>query len=434
MRKYARLPALLLAIAVLAGGAATVSASAPTPSPSPSPAPSTAPSPAPSANPSPSAAPAPSSAPSANPSPSAAPAPSAAPEAKTTSLKLKGVQFVDSEHGWTFGTSGDDKRTRVWRTTNGGSKWTERLLHDNVREASFAMANNRRGWAVGPSECREESGQTVCSKLTILNTRNGGESWSAQWTKEDPKASADNEVAAVDSSNAFVRTGTRIWRTENGGRQWTDVSLPNNEAAPYRISFPDERTGYAAGRLGTACPGPGLVPSDSNADCRTAVWKTKDGGRHWSLLSNAPKLNGEWTPVDIQFINPRNGFLLLANPNTHGSKLYHTSNGGISWQLRNQQIPGIRPYPVKLDFVNAKFGYVPLSVGAGPVEGGLLHTKNGGSSFAKIEDPRLVSVEDSSFLSPQDGWVVAMNPRNPSSSLLLGTTDSGRSWRDLTPK
>lgn len=425
MRKYAHLPAILLAIAVLTGEAATASAaSAPTPSPTVSPSPA----------PSPAASPSPSPSPSANPSPSAAPAPSAAPQATASAPKLSRVQFVDSEHGWTLGTSGNDSRTRVWRTTNAGKRWTSDLLHDDVRDAAFEMADAKRGWAAGPGKCKEESGQTVCSKLSILNTRNGGKSWSVQWTKDDAKASSDNQVAAVDDSHAFVRLGTNIWRTTNGGREWTDVSLPSSEASPYRISFPDDLIGYAAGRLGTACPGKGLVPSDANADCRTAVWKTKDGGHRWTLLSSAPRLNGEWYPADIQFTNPRNGFLLLVNPNTHGSMLYATVNGGESWKLRNSKIPGIRPYPVKLDFVNHKFGYIPLSVGAGPVEGGLLRTMDGGSSFAKLDDPRLVSVEDTSFLTPRNGWVVALNPQNPNASLLLGTTDGGRKWDDLTPK
>ncbi|THF74828.1 beta propeller repeat protein [Cohnella fermenti] len=410
MRKYASKAAWLLAIALVTFGAPGALASEPTSSPSPNP------------NPSPIAAP----------PPSASPSPSAAPS-NAASLKLNRVQFVDSNHGWTLGTSEGDTGTRVWRTDNGGKRWHSSLLPDNVQNASFQMADAKRGWAVGPSSCSEEAGATVCSKLSILNTKNGGDSWTVQWSKDDPKASADNEVAAVNDEAAFVRTGTRIWRTDNGGKEWTDVSLPSAEASPYRISFPSDNIGYAAGRLGTACPGPGLVPSDANADCRTAVWRTKDGGRNWTLLANAPKLSGEWSPVDIQFTNEKNGFLLLANPNTHGSRLYRTTNGGVSWQLRNEKIPGIRPYPVKLDFVNAKFGYVPLSVGAGPVDGGLLRTMNGGSSFTKLDDPRLVSVEDTSFLSPQIGWAAAMNPQNPSASLLLGTTDGGRNWRDVTP-
>ncbi|WP_027093201.1 WD40/YVTN/BNR-like repeat-containing protein [Cohnella thermotolerans] len=362
------------------------------------------------------------------------PLPTASAEAAKPAIRLDQVRFADADRGWTWGTSGDDPSTTVWRTADGGKTWRSAPLGSGVRNATLAMTGAGRGWAVGPSDCRMASGSPVCAKLTILHTSDGGASWTPQWTKEDPKADADNELEAVNESTAYVRTRTSIRKTTDAGRNWIDVSIPSAEAFPYEISFVDESTGYAAGRLGTECPGKGLVPSTPKADCRTAVWKTRDGGQTWKRLAHAPRQNGEWYPADIQFVDRRNGFLLLVNPNTHASILYVTSNGGVGWKPRNTKIPGIRPYPVKLDFLDPRVGYVPLSVGAGPVEGGLLRTVNGGTTFTKLKDPRLVSVEDADFLTARRGFVVAMNPDRPESRLLLGTADGGERWNDLTPK
>lgn len=423
MKIFARLYlASLVLFGLTAGYAAASTPSHAVPAPSPGAAPN------PSAAPSPNAA----SSPNAAPSPSAAPAPSARPG--PAALRLSQVQFADADHGWTAGSIGDNPQTSVWRTANGGRAWSASPLGYGVQDAAFQMADRQHGWAVGPADCRTVSGTTVCDKLNILNTLDGGASWTLQWVKPDAKANADNQVEALNGTTAFVRVRNTIWRTTDGGRNWLEASIPSPEASPYRISFVDESVGYAAGRLGTECPEKGMVPSSPNADCRTAVWKTTDGGKSWKKLAHAPRHSGAWYPADIQFVDKRNGFLLLVNPDTHGSLLYTTSNGGTGWKLRNTKIPGIRPYPVKLDFVSSRTGYVPLSAGAGPVDGGLLRTVNGGAAFTQVKDPRLVSVEDADFLTARRGYVVALNPENPASRLLLGTTNGGGTWTDLTPR
>lgn len=428
MKRYARLSLAALMLFSSASGsaiAAVPSHAVPSPGPRAAPNPSVAPlqSVTPPSSPSPSSRGAP--------SPSAAPAPSASPD--PAALRLSQVQFADAEHGWTAGALGDSLLTNVWRTTNGGRTWLTATLGNGMQDASFNMADRQHGWAIGPTDCRMVSGSSVCGKLNILRTGDGGETWTQQWSNSDPNAGPDNEVEAVNAETAYVRARTSVWKTTDGGQNWLDASIPSADAQPYRISFVDESIGYAAGRLGTECPARGMVPSSPNADCRTAVWKTTDGGKSWKKLNHAPRHGGAWYPADIQFVDKRNGYLLLVNPDSHGSLLYSTMNGGIGWKLRNTKIPGVRPYPVKLDFISPRVGYVPLSVGAGPVEGGLLRTVNGGSAFTKVQDPRLISVLDADFLTARRGYVIAMNPDNPASTLLLRTPNGGGKWTDMTP-
>ncbi|WP_080836298.1 WD40/YVTN/BNR-like repeat-containing protein [Cohnella massiliensis] len=364
---------------------------------------------------------------------SASNAPSGAETA--TPPRLTRVQFVDSGHGFAAGTAEEDATSRLWRTADGGRTWASFPIEEGMREATFSFADEKNGWAIGPSECNQAGGDVLCGRMTILRTEDGGRSWRGQWTVADPRAGGDAEIQAVDRDTAFVRVRSAIGKTTDGGKTWLDASIENaEEAAPYHISFADAATGYAVGRLGTECPDPGLVPSDRDADCRAAVWKTKDGGRSWTLQRRAPKLGGEWTPAAVQFVDAGKGFALFVNPETRGSLLYATDNGGVRWKLRSDKLPGIRPYPAKLAFVSPRVGYVPLRTGAGPVEGGLMKTTDGGSTLVKLEDPRLVSVEDADFLDPQTGWIVAMNPDRPGSTLLLGTKDGGASWTDFTPR
>lgn len=362
------------------------------------------------------------------------PAPSAPERPAAPAVRLTQLQFADSAHGWVAGSIGDDPTTQIWRTSDGGKRWASAPIESGLQDAVFSFADGKHGWAIGSSECNMAAGTALCGRTTILHTSDGGKTWKGQWSIADRRAGANNEIQAIDENTAFVRVRSAIGKTTDGGQTWLDASVSDSgEAAPYRISFVDALTGYAAGGLGTECPDPGLVPSDANADCRAAVWKTKDGGRHWVKLANAPRLSGDWSPAAIRFPDRKHGFVLFVNPDTHGSLLYATDNGGGKWKLRNDKIPGIRPYPVKLEFVNPRVGYVPLSVGAGPVEGGLLKTVNGGTHFAKLQDPRLVSVQDADFHDPRTGWIIALNPERPESALLLGTKDGGGSWTDFTP-
>ncbi|MBB6690517.1 hypothetical protein H7B90_03790 [Cohnella xylanilytica] len=446
LRKYARIALIALSLTALPTAGTALAAergpeAAPSQSPSPAPAPSASPGPSSGTNPSTSPGTNPGRTPGSPPGhdhshghrPSPSPSPTASPSPAKPAVKLTQTQFVDANKGWAVGTAGDDPLARVWRTTDGGSRWASSPIGEGVRNATIGMANADHGWAAGPSGCSESAGSAVCSKLNILHTHDGGKSWFVQWSKDDPKANADNQIEPVSEGTAYVRTRSAIWKTTDLGQNWTDVSIPGAEASPYRISFPDEATGYAAGRLGSACPEKGLVPASESADCQVAVWKTKDGGGSWKRLAHAPRKSGEWYPADVKFVDKNNGYLLLVNPDTHASILYATSNGGVGWKVRNTKIPGIRPYPVKLDFVDPRVGYVPLSVGAGPVDGGLLRTINGGTTFTKLQDPRLVSVEDADFLTARRGYIVAMNPQQPGSSLLLATNDGGDKWTDRTP-
>ncbi|MBB6674770.1 WD40/YVTN/BNR-like repeat-containing protein [Cohnella nanjingensis] len=365
------------------------------------------------------------------PDPRAAPAPSS-PQAGR--LLLTGVQFVDNKTGWTLGTpSGNDKDTRIWHTRDAGSHWRSSAV-PGVQNATFSFGDAKHGFLVGLQDCGEQSGQTVCGRFSILHSADAGSTWEKQITEAYVDANAaGTEVRALNANHVIVRAGSRILHSHDMGRRWMDVSIPDKQASPYRISFLNPQTGYAVGRIGSACPARGAVPSTPNADCRTAIWQTKDGGSHWTLLPSAPRLNGEWSPVDIQFTDLKHGFALFANPDTHGSQLYATEDGGAAWKLRNDKLPGIRPYPVKLDFANVAVGWIPLSVGAGPVEGGLMRTGDGGVTFSKAPDARLVSIEDSDLISPREGWVIALDPDHPEGRLLLHTGDGGAVWHDRTP-
>ena len=160
------------------------------------------------------------------------------------------------------------------------------------------------------------------------------------------------------------------------------------------------------------------------------MFRTTDGGRHWQQQFAQVHPDDRVGSIDIQFINATTGWFLTSNLATWAGELYYTANGGGDWQKINQ-IKCVRPTPTQVQFITAQVGWIPLDVGAGPVAGGLLLTRDGGRSFALVEGAG-ESVREAVFVSRQQGWAVGTAPN--CGDYLIRTTNSGQSWTQVFPQ
>jgi hypothetical protein len=74
----------------------------------------------------------------------------------------------------------DDTRTiynHVWETPDGGETWA--LRRETIQRRAVTFVDERRGWAVGSFGPRGE-------RITLLHTRDGGRSWSADDRRVEP--------------------------------------------------------------------------------------------------------------------------------------------------------------------------------------------------------------------------------------------------------
>jgi photosystem II stability/assembly factor-like uncharacterized protein len=128
-------------------------------------------------------------------------------------------------------------------------------------------------------------------------------------------------IQMSDSSHGWgVESSGRIVKTADGGGTWKNVT-------PFDGSF--DLHGLFAFNNETVWAAP------SRMDASKLVWRTQDGGATWEASQPIPLDDGKYSPLALQFPDPRNGWLLLlAQGGIQGNYvlLYKSGDGGQNWE------------------------------------------------------------------------------------------------------
>ncbi|MEU4606523.1 oxidoreductase [Kribbella sp. NPDC023972] len=202
-------------------------------------------------------------------------------------VQFRDVEAFDAKRAvvLSIGNGGD---SRVYRTVDGGQSWTETFRNPdaNAFYDCFDFFDDKRGLALS---------DPVDGKFRILATSDGGKSWQVQPTAGMPAAlpgefafaASGTCLVAGPGRTAWFATGggerPRVFRTVDGGKQWTvaDSPMASGEAAGiFSLAFRGPLFGVAVG-------GDFLKP----AEAVKAASVTYDGGRTWKLVpaDKAPK-------------------------------------------------------------------------------------------------------------------------------------------------
>ena len=239
----------------------------------------------------------------------------------------------------------------------------------------------------------------------------------------------------------------------DGGRTWTSVPGPTRNEYCRRVWFLDSKRGFVISGLERDC------------DCSVPakLFATQDGGRNWKDLS--PELpDASWGVFDgIHFVSPTEGFLLgrrlmathdagktwsavgrdalhlfdahacFSGPksgwNVHDGELWRTQDGGATWTLtrasnalsEEERVHGglRRPY-----FLDERSGWVLTDWGR------ILRSEDGGLSWKLLEGFRDQRVEQLILIDSRNAWALVEHTRCARGSLILRTTDGGRTWKE----
>ena len=150
------------------------------------------------------------------------------------------------------------------------------------------------------------------------------------------------KVIWVGSGEAWMRNsvsiGDGIYKSTDGGETWNNTGLPHSEHIVRILVHPkDGNTVYA-------CV-PGRLWSDSP---ERGVYKTTDGGKSWNLILKGANLSTGCSGLTMDPKNPdtllagmwdfrRKGWTFRSGGDNaeakSGSGLFHSSDGGKSWQM-----------------------------------------------------------------------------------------------------
>ncbi|MBO0329491.1 WD40/YVTN/BNR-like repeat-containing protein [[Muricauda] lutisoli] len=188
---------------------------------------------------------------------------------------------------------------------------------------SLAFWNNTEGIAVG---------DTVDGCLSIIITRDGGNSWTKLSCSDLPEGIEGEGAFAASNSNIAVQgnkvwigtTEGRIYFSSDKGLTWEIQQTPIISDKPtqgiYSIDFFDENLGFAIG-------GDYTEPESNKAN----KIKTVDGGKTWELIADG--LEPGYKSC-VQFVPNSDGEALVAIGFTGIS---YSSDGGTNWKQLSEE-------------------------------------------------------------------------------------------------
>ena len=301
----------------------------------------------------------------------------------TTKL-LNKIVFADSLYGWAAGDSGT-----VINTTNGGLTWSLQAELTTWVINWITFVNRNTGWVIYNTYA---GGGT-----TFMKTTNGGANWL-------PVPNPDTTVTFLtmcflDSLRGFTSgDNSKPYRTTNGGASWILCSADSNSFSHLpmmRIRFYNDLVGFACG---------------GQFDFGGVIWKTLDGGLNWTsvIVSAEPEF-------DLKIRTPSYIFS-VGGDLEYGSTDVYSTNSGLNWTYENLQCAGIA---YTLAFRTPSEVWAPL----GGIDRWAVSADSGNAnSWQCILNPDTEAVYDAFFPSPTLGWAVGCRGRNCTGILLKYNT------------
>lgn len=239
--------------------------------------------------------------------------------------------------------------------------------------------------------------------------------------------------------------------TTNGGQTWYEVPLPKSPPSITSVTT----GGPAIPQLDMAGHGDGWLAWRDPHQPRVWIESTTNGGNHW-LVSSMPVASEVSTVSQIDFINPRQGWMTVASSGAMEQSLkwiYRTVNGGATWyQISPNPLthspfnPGISQH---VTFQTTMAGWWLL---ANPIHSGifLYHSTDSGLHWHRVTLPSLpqfaqastVKVAGPIFSSrhPRTGtfavvYYTVRNNTTPQMSLVVyRTRNAGLSWHPIVSR
>lgn len=308
---------------------------------------------------------------------------------------INDIEFLSDTHGFAVGDAG-----QLFETSDAGESWQaiENGVQANLNQIVFA--DSLTGFIF--------SWTTHC-----LKTIDGGISWTWEVLSDQLPQGQLFDCYFTNATTGFVFIEGNapeyigyIFKTTDAGLNWTQV-FSNYSAYTGKFAFFNEQQGMIA--------------------CETWVYQTKvlltnDGGLSWNEISQ-PWM--PWGAANSMIYTDENTALSVGNK----GMIFKTSNGGISWQLKQNRLFSGEIFDAQ--FLNENVGYVYTDVGSGGVaSNGLMKTVDGGNSWNYIFVNNMNPNSDFYFMTVDIGFCVSENFNDTVN--LLKTTDGGESWTEIS--
>jgi photosystem II stability/assembly factor-like uncharacterized protein len=311
----------------------------------------------------------------------------------------------------------------VWKTTDGGRTWK------NVSDGFF-------GGSIGAVAVSEWDPNVVYAGGGEVTVRGNVAHGDGMWKSTDAGRSWKS-VGLVDGrqivririhpknpdlvyaavlGHVFGPNGMRgVYRSKDGGDHWdrvlyvndrvgaVDLAMdPTNPRVLYASMWNFKRTPYS---LESGGPGSG-------------IWKSTDGGDHWSELTRNPGLPEGTIGINSVAVSPSNPDNLYAIVEAAEGGMFRSRDGGKTWTLTS----GNRELRQRAWYYSHVYADPQDEEGVYAPNVNFLHSKDGGKTFSKIRVPHGDN---------HDLWIDPNDPLRMIESNDGGATisyDGGKTW------
>jgi len=406
-----------------------------------------------------------------------------------TSHNFSSVFFSDSLKGWSVANvpihysfdKADAWEGKVWNTTDGGISWSEQQLPEKAGLMHcLYFQDDLRGWVIG---VKNDSLYPFFDTYGVAYfTEDGGETWVEKFNPElelvftDMDFVDDNRGWIVGFASRSSENGGNIFRTTDGGENWTRISEGTNHTL-WQVDFIDSLKGFTCGAMYGAAWGPPVLRSTDGGETWEMIRMVEHnenglyglavfdssvyamGDKGYLVQSNNPW--GDTTQYDLEdlftqrlidtlyefedifFIDQSRGWVVgrkSIGPQDWAQTIMHSDDGGWTWKEQYSFISeNSWSFTLRLNavqFVNASTGWAcghVVDVGNSKTSG-MLHTVDGGKTWEQqatgIHFGQLV---DLFMFDEQNGWALTDAKYRPPEFTegyvqALKTTDSGDTW------
>jgi len=309
-------------------------------------------------------------------------------------LKLNKIFFIDEKNGWVVGSNGI-----ILNTRNGGISWTEQISRTKKELSEIKFSDSNTGWILGEEDL-------------ILHTENGGINW--QNNKELPEPSFMNKVLRyiipsnlqssdfinvhfIDKDNGWAISGVmgetiKILKTSDGGKTWES----QENSLPEEIIKKLETVFFAK-----------FIDKDNiwAIGIDGILFHTPDGGKKWNCYEEITS-----KAIFGMDFKDNNGWFVGAE-----GTILHTPDGGNTWETMES---GTKDSLYDVYFLDSQHGWI---IGD---DGHILHTENGGKKWEIFDTGIKKDLISIYFIDHKKGWA------SGNKKSLFHTTDGGKTWEE----
>lgn len=332
------------------------------------------------------------------------------------------VIYVGTGEGWGAGAA---RGAGVWKSTNGGTSWTQLSATSSFYYVNDLVVRNESGSGVLYVATRGNYyGQSWHGSASqgLQRSTNGGVSFSQvlpnipgesqNFAAADIEIGADNKlwVGTTTSSYGLTDRGGGRILTSTNGTTWT-TAYTHSGGERVEVACAPSNTNYAYA----------LIEASNQVD---AIVKTTNNGSTWSSVSEPNDADGGIPSTDFSRGQAWYDLIIAVDPNnpnnviTGAIDLFKTTNGGSSWSQISHWYGGFGYPEVHADQHQIVFKPGSSSEVLFGNDGGIYRTTNATSSFP-------------SFTNLNNGYNVtqfyacAIHPTAGSNYFLGGTQDNG---------